>query len=234
MAQIAQVTSINARSAKLLTIGQVLSLLQPNFPDLSPSKLRFLEEQKLVFPQRTESGYRKYTEQDVERVKIALELQRDKYLPLKVIRQYLSDIDEGKTPTLPGTTATVTDHLRQAPTKKFTELELIAETAITPALIEDARQVGLLADAPYAAADVEIAKAIVHLQRFGIAPRHLRGIKAAADREIGIIEGVVAPVLAKHDTASRSRAAHYALEISNQFAAIHSELVRSVISKMDQ
>ena len=61
-----------------------------------------------------------------------------------------------------------------------------------------------------------------------------RGIKAAADREIGIIEGVVAPVLAKHDTASRSRAAHYALEISNQFAAIHSELVRSVISKMDQ
>ncbi|MEY2676079.1 MAG: hypothetical protein RL510_99 [Actinomycetota bacterium] len=234
MAQVAQVTSINARSAKLLTIGQVLSLLQPNFPDLSPSKLRFLEEQKLVFPQRTESGYRKYTEQDVERVKIALELQRDKYLPLKVIRQYLSDIDEGKTPALPGTNATVTDHLRQAPTKKFTELELIAETAITPALIEDARQVGLLTEAPYVAADVEIAKAIVHLQRFGIAPRHLRGIKAAADREIGIIEGVVAPVLAKHDTASRSRAAHYALEISNQFAAIHSELVRSVISKMDQ
>jgi len=234
MAQVAAVTNIQARTAKLLTIGQVLNLLNPEFTELSPSKLRFLEEQELVTPQRTASGYRKYTEQDVERVRIVLELQRDKYLPLKVIRQYLADIDAGKVPTLPGSNTTVVEHLRQSKSFKFTELDLISETAITPVLIADARASGLLAQEPFEAADLEIARAIMHLQRFGIQPRHLRGIKAAADREVGIIEGVVAPVLAKKDTSSRSRAAHYAMEISNQFASIQAELVRSVIAKMDK
>jgi alpha-D-ribose 1-methylphosphonate 5-triphosphate synthase subunit PhnG len=86
---------------------------------------------------------------------------------------------------------------------------------------------------PFEVGDVEIARALVHLQRFGIAPRHLRGLKASADREIGIIEGVVAPVLSKNDTANRSRAAHYAAEIENQFSAIRAELIRSVIGKID-
>ena len=234
MAQVAAVTNIQVRSAKLLTIGQVLNILNPEFTELSPSKLRFLEEQELVTPQRTASGYRKYTEEDVERVRIILELQRDKYLPLKVIRQYLADIDAGKVPTLPGSNTPVVEHLRQSKGVKYSELDLISETAITPALIADAQSSGLLGQEPFEAADLEVARALMHLQRFGIQPRHLRGIKAAADREIGIIEGVVAPVLAKKDTSSRSRAAHYAMEISNQFAAIHAELVRSVIAKMDK
>lgn len=232
MAQVAAVS--NLRAIKLLTIGQVLNLLNPEFPELSPSKLRFLEEQDLVTPSRTPSGYRKYTEHDVQRVRIVLELQRDKYLPLKVIRQYLADIDAGKVPTLPGSNTPVVDHLKQSKGRKYTELDLIAETAITPQLIADAQAVSLIGAEPFEAADLEIARAIMHLQRFGIQPRHLRGIKAAADREIGIIEGVVAPVLAKKDTSSRSRAAHYAMEISNQFAAIQAELVRSVIAKMDK
>jgi DNA-binding transcriptional MerR regulator len=234
VAQVSSVTNIQQRSVKLLTIGQVLTILQPEFAELSPSKLRFLEEQELVTPQRTASGYRKYTELDVDRVRIVLELQRDKYLPLKVIRQYLADIDAGKAPTLPGTNAPVVEHLRQSKGKRFSEIELIAETAITPAIIADAQASGLLGQEPFEGSDVEIARALMHLQRFGIQPRHLRGIKAAADREIGIVEGVVAPVLAKKDTSSRSRAAHYAMEISNQFAAIHAELVRSVIAKMDK
>jgi DNA-binding transcriptional MerR regulator len=232
MAQVAAVT--NLRAVKLLTIGQVLNLLNPEFPELSPSKLRFLEEQELVTPSRTASGYRKYTEQDVQRIRIVLELQRDKYLPLKVIRQYLADIDAGKVPTLPGSNTPVVDHLKQSKGRKYTELDIIAETAITPQLIADAQAVSLIGLEPFEAADLEIARAIMHLQRFGIQPRHLRGIKAAADREIGIIEGVVAPVLAKKDTSSRSRAAHYAMEISNQFAAIQAEIVRSVIAKMDK
>ncbi|MEY4060694.1 MAG: hypothetical protein RIQ31_356, partial [Actinomycetota bacterium] len=111
--------------------------------------------------------------------------------------------------------------------------ELIAETAITDALIAEAQDVSLLGQEPFDGSEVEIAKAIMHLQRFGIAPRHLRGLKASADREIGIIEGVVAPVLSKNDTASRSRAAHYAAEIENQFASIRSEIIRSVIGKFD-
>jgi DNA-binding transcriptional MerR regulator len=221
----------NARSSKVFTIGRVLSILELDFPELSPSKLRFLEEQGLVTPQRTDSGYRKFTEDDIDRLRIVLELQRDQYLPLKVIRQYLDDLDAGKTPKLPNSQEPKS--LRTKPGKQFTELDLIAETAITPALIADAREVGLLGVAPFTAADVAIARSVVQLQRFGIAPRHLRGLKAAADREIGIIEGVVAPVLAKNETGSRSRAAHFAAEIESQFATIRAEIVRSVISKID-
>lgn len=232
MAQPASAKLYAARPAKLFNIGQVLNVLNPNFPDLTPSKLRFLEEQGLVTPQRTPSGYRKFTELDIERIQIVLELQRDQYLPLKVIRNYLSDLDEGKQPILPGG-AVNPQHLRQGRGKKLSSIELVAETAITDALIQEAQDVMLLGQEPFEASDVEIARAIVHLQRFGIQPRHLRGIKASAEREIGIIEGVVAPVLSKNDTASRSRAAHYAAEIENQFSSIRAELIRSVIAKID-
>jgi DNA-binding transcriptional MerR regulator len=184
-----------ARQSKLFNIGHVLAELNKEFQDLSPSKLRFLEEQGLVSPQRTASGYRKFTQLDIERIRIVLELQRDQYLPLKVIRSYLADLDEGKQPSLPSGASVNPQHLRQARTKTFSKIELTAETAITDALISEAQDVNLIGVEPFEAKDVEIARAIVHLQRFGIAPRHLRGLKASADREIGIIEGVVAPVL---------------------------------------
>jgi DNA-binding transcriptional MerR regulator len=222
-----------ARQTKLFNIGHVLAELNKDFEDLSPSKLRFLEEQGLVSPQRTASGYRKFTQLDIERIRIVLELQRDQYLPLKVIRSYLADLDSGKQPNLPSGASVNPHHLRQARNKTFTKIELIAETAITDSLISEAQDVNLIGVEPFESKDVEIARAIVHLQRFGIAPRHLRGLKASTDREIGIIEGVVAPVLSKNDTANRSRAAHYAAEIENQFASIRAELIRSVIGKID-
>lgn len=222
-----------ARQTKLFNIGHVLAELNKDFEDLSPSKLRFLEEQGLVSPQRTASGYRKFTQLDIERIRIVLELQRDQYLPLKVIRAYLADLDAGKQPSLPSGASVNPQHLRQARNKTFTKIELIAETAITDSLISEAQDVNLIGVEPFESKDVEIARAIVHLQRFGIAPRHLRGLKASTDREIGIIEGVVAPVLSKNDTANRSRAAHYAAEIENQFASIRAELIRSVIGKID-
>jgi DNA-binding transcriptional MerR regulator len=233
MASAVAANLFEARQSKLFNIGHVLAELNKDFQDLTPSKLRFLEEQGLVSPQRTASGYRKFTQLDIERIRIVLELQRDQYLPLKVIRAYLADLDEGKQPSLPSGASVNPQHLRQARSKSFTKIELIAETAITDALIAEAQDVNLIGVEPFESKDVEIARAIVHLQRFGIAPRHLRGLKASADREIGIIEGVVAPVLSKNDTANRSRAAHYAAEIENQFAAIRSELIRSVISKFD-
>ncbi|MEY4425635.1 MAG: hypothetical protein RJB56_1262 [Actinomycetota bacterium] len=233
MAANAAAKLFTARAVKLFNIGQVLSVLNPEFPDLTPSKLRFLEEQGLVTPQRTESGYRKFTDLDIERIRIVLELQRDQYLPLKVIRSYLAELDEGKQPTLPGVASVNSAHLRQAKGKRFSRIELIAETAITDALISEAQDVSLLGEEPFDLAALEIARAVVHLQRFGIQPRHLRGLKASTDREIGIIEGVVAPVLGKNDTSSRSRAAHYAAEIENQFSAIRSELMRAAISKLD-
>ncbi len=220
-------------SGKLFTIGQVLSVLNPEFPDLSPSKLRFLEEQGLIEPQRTPAGYRKFSEQDVQRTRVILELQRDQYLPLRVIREYLEQLDSGKTPNLPQVQSSVSKLQPKTPIK-LTKVALMSETGISAGLLQEAQTLTLIAKEPFESSDLEIARAIVHLQRFGISPRHLRGLKASAEREIGIIEGVVAPVLGKNEAASKSRAAHYAQEIENQFATIRGELIKSVISKIDQ
>ena len=220
-------------SGKLFTIGQVLGVLNRDFPDLSPSKLRFLEEQGLIEPQRTPAGYRKFSEQDVQRTRVILELQRDQYLPLRVIREYLEQLDQGKTPTFPAAQPAVSKLQPKNPLK-LTKVALMSETGISAGLLQEAQTLLLIAKEPFEASDLEIARAIVHLQRFGISPRHLRGLKASADREIGIIEGVVAPVLGKNEPASKSRASHYAQEIVNQFATIRGELMKSVISKIDQ
>jgi len=220
-------------SGKLFTIGQVLSVLNPEFPDLSPSKLRFLEEQGLIEPQRTPAGYRKFSEQDVQRTRVILELQRDQYLPLRVIREYLEQLDSGKSPNRPQVQSSVSKLQPKNPIK-LTKVALMSETGISAGLLQEAQTLTLIAKEPFESSDLEIARAIVHLQRFGISPRHLRGLKASAEREIGIIEGVVAPVLGKNEAASKSRAAHYAQEIENQFATIRGELIKSVISKIDQ
>ena len=222
-----------ARSARLLTIGQVLNELTPEFSDLTQSKLRFLEENGLVTPQRTDSGYRKFSENDLARLRLILELQRDRYLPLKVIRQYLLDLDGGKQPSLPGQSDAPASQTRLTKAKKITRIELIAETAITDTLIADAQSVGLISDEPFDSNTIEIARSIMQLQRYGITPRHLRGVKAAADREIGIIQGVIAPVLGKKDSSSRSRAAHFAGEIQAHFAIIRNEMVIAEIAKID-
>ena len=219
-------------SGKLFNIGQVLNALQKEFSDLSESKLRYLEEQGIVTPQRTAAGYRKFSEADVQRLQLALTLQRDQYLPLKVIRTYLEDIDDGKSPNLPSANSN-TGSIR-IPAKRVSEIDLIAETGISDSLLSQAKEVLLIGEGPFDLAEVEIARSIVHLQRFGISPRHLKGAKAAAIREIGIIEGVVAPVLGKKDTASRAKAAQYAFEMEALFAAIRSNLVRGAISKIDE
>jgi DNA-binding transcriptional MerR regulator len=224
----------SARAGKLVTIGQVLALLTPEFPELTQSKLRFLEDNGLVTPQRTDSGYRKFNEADIERLRLILELQRDRYLPLKVIGQFLSDLDAGKSVTLPGFDSKPNRHSRVASAKYVTKIELIAETSITDSLLAEAQSVGLISAEPFSASTIEIARSIMKLNRgFGITPRHLRGMKTAAEREIGIIEGVVAPVLAKKDASSRSKAAHYAEELQSLFGNIREELIRSAIAKID-
>lgn len=220
------------RLAKLYTIGQVLNQLQPEFPELTSSKLRFLEEEGLVTPQRTASNYRKYTENDINRIQVILDLQRVQHLPLKVIEQYLNDIEAGKKPSIP-TAATLQPAISRLSSKKFTKLELVAETGITDSLIAEAQEQKLIGEEPFDASAVEIARSLVALKRFGLTPRHLRGLKASADREIGIIEGVIAPILAKKETASKSSAAHYAREMDQLFSGIRAALIGAAIRKID-
>ncbi|MEY4367057.1 MAG: hypothetical protein RLZ28_472 [Actinomycetota bacterium] len=227
---LSSVSPLAGREPKRLTIGQVLNLLRAEFNDLTDSKLRFLEEQGLVTPQRTDSGYRKFSQADVDRLRLALQLQRDRYLPLKVIKDYLDDLDAGRQPNLPAMPDT---KAVRSTAKKLTKLDLISQSAITDSVLAAAQDAKLIGVAPFAAADVEIAKALVELQKFGISARHLTSLKAEAQREIGIIEGVIKPVLARNDTSSRARAAHIATQMAGLFSVIRTEYIEREISQID-
>lgn len=221
-------------SGPLLSIGQVLARLNPEFPDLTPSKLRFLEERQLVFPARTDSGYRKFSPADLDRVRFVLAMQRDHYLPLKVIRGFLEDLDAGRQPVLPGGAVVQAPSMLSAE-RRITRDELIRETGATTMLFNDAVAASLIVPADFFGDDaVSVLRALVELQRSGIEPRHLRGFRAAADRELGLIESALIPVARRKDASSRAKAAELAREIAGQLEVVRGSIIRSALSRLQQ
>ena len=221
-----------ASGPQLLSIGQVLARLSPEFPDLSPSKLRFLEERHLVTPSRTESGYRKFSPTDLERLRLVLTMQRDYYLPLKVIRGYLDDLDAGREPQLPGG-VTVSGPSMLPSDRRLSREELIKEAGATPMLLGDAVTASLIVAAEhYGDDELAVLRALVELQRSGIEPRHLRGFRAAAERELGLIESALIPVARRKDASSRAKALDLAGEIAGQLEVVRSNLIRSALGKL--
>jgi DNA-binding transcriptional MerR regulator len=213
----------------LLGIGQVLALLQPEFPELTPSKLRFLEEQGLVSPARTASGYRKFAQSDVDRITVVLSMQRDQYLPLKVIRAHLDAIDAGETPALPSA-ANAASFL--ASSRRYRRDEFIAAAGATPALLDEAVSASLLPAAEhYADEALGVLQALVSLRAVGIEPRHLRGIRAAAEREAALVERAIAPSR-RADAAGKARAAERALELARHLETVHSSIVREAVARL--
>ena len=231
MARVA-VQTRSSGTPSLLSIGQVLAKLNPEFPDLTPSKLRFLEERQLVAPARTDSGYRKFSPADMERLRFVLTMQRDHYLPLKVIRGYLAELDAGHTPELPGGGTTSPSML---PTdRRYTRDELIREAGANAMLLGDAISASLIMPAELFGDDtLAVLKSLVELQRSGIEPRHLRGFRAAAERELGLIENALMPVARRKDASSRARAAEMAREIAGQLEIVRSSLIRSALTRLD-
>lgn len=220
-----------ASPAGLLSIGQVLSRLTSEFADLTPSKLRFLEEQGLVSPARTESGYRKFSSSDLERLRMILTMQRDHYLPLKVIRAYLVDLDAGRNPAPPGLANSRGSMLGTG--RRFSRVELVREAQATPMLLGDAISANLIAPADVFGEDVlGVLAALVELQKCGIEPRHLRGFRTAAERELGLIESALVPTARRKDPASRARAAELAVEIAGQLEVVRSSLIRSALGRL--
>jgi DNA-binding transcriptional MerR regulator len=179
---------------RLLTIGAVCRRLKSDFPDISISKIRYLEDQGLLAPKRTQGGYRLFGEDDVHRLRRILELQRDEFLPLRVIRQELD-------------TATSGERRRRrasglaAAEDEVDEAELCQRAEIRPELARELESFGLLAARNpngrrvYGESEVEIAQACGRLARFGIEPRHLKAFRTAADRESGLLASIVAPAL---------------------------------------
>jgi DNA-binding transcriptional MerR regulator len=201
-------TAVEATSDRLLTIGTVCRRLQAEFPDISISKIRYLEDQGLLAPRRTQSGYRLFSEDDVERLETILRLQRDEFLPLRVIRQELaSPSGAGKERRRRRAAVGLAD-----PDDELDLGELCERAAITRELARELEDYGLLqprrdgGDKLYPAGDVEIAIACSKLSRFGISPRHLRTFRTAADREAGLLEQLVAPSLRSRNAERRDAA----------------------------
>lgn len=229
MGAAAQASKVPPRS--LLSIGQVLAKLSPEFSDLTPSKLRFLEEQGLVTPARTASGYRKFSPEDLDRLRLVLSMQRDHYLPLKVIRQHLHEIDSGANPALPNATSLAADSLLGSRVR-YTREDLAKVSGASLNLLQDAVAAGMIVAAEsYGEESVLVLTAIAELQRSGIEPRHMRTMKASAEREYSLIERALVPVTHRQDAASKARAAERAHEIARHIETVRSQLLRHVISQ---
>nr|WP_208402589.1 MerR family transcriptional regulator [Lysinibacter cavernae] len=215
----------------MLGIGQVLTKLSPEFPDLTPSKLRFLEEQGLVLPSRTKSGYRKFSSTDVDRLRLILTMQRDHYLPLKVICAYLTDLDAGKEPVFPGGTGAPPASI--LPVRRVLTREVIVrEAGASTHLLNDAVSSGLLpALESFKDDHLAVLKALVSLQQLGIEPRHLRSIRAAAEREVDLIESALVPVKRGGDGVSRARATEMATEIVGHLEVVRGNIMRTALNR---
>ena len=231
MARAAAQAGVPAGSG-LLSIGQVLAKLNPEFPNLTPSKLRFLEERQLITPARTESGYRKFSASDMDRLRFVLSMQRDHYLPLNVIRGYLDELDAGRQPELPGGAVQAPSMLSAE--RRLDRDELVREAGANAMLLNDAVSASLIVAADTFGEDVlAVLKSLVELQRSGIEPRHLRGFRAAAERELGLIENALMPVARRKDASSRAKAAEMAREIASQLEIVRSSLIRSALTRLD-
>ena len=185
---------------KLLTIGSVVDRLRGEFPDISVSKLRYLEEQGLVTPRRTKAGYRLYSQDDFKRLVRVLAMQRDEYLPLKVIRR---ELERSPANPLPSSRPTLrkADLVPSGDEREFTAEEILAMTGADSGLLSEleefelvrARQVSGVRR--YTETDAGIVGAAAQLAQLGLRPKNLRIVKSAVDREIGLIEQVLLPAL---------------------------------------
>ena len=215
-------------AAGLLSIGQVLARLTPDFPALTSSKLRFLEVQGIVSPTRTESGYRKFSPADLERLRLALTLQRDHYLPLVVIRDYLADLDAGRNPAPPTSIPSMTS----AP-RRYRREELLTAAGARPQLLNDAVSTGVIAAADtYSEQTVTLLRALVALDRNGIEPRHIRSLRQSAEREVSLVESALSALLRRPDASSRARASELAPELAARLDEVRTMFVRDGLERI--
>ncbi|WP_194860323.1 MerR family transcriptional regulator [Dietzia sp. SYD-A1] len=221
-----------------LSIGGVIALLSPDFPDLTVSKVRFLENEGLVTPERTASGYRRFSVGDRERLRYVLTAQRDRYLPLKVIREELEALDsaiaDGSTTALlprhgaDGVPGSTPDDFRSDTVLRLTREDVVAQSEVDPEFVGSLIDAGLIVAGAGGFFDPEavlVARTAHDLAGHGVDVRHLRGFRTAADRQTGLITQIAGPVARQGDADARDRAAELAREIAALSVALHSTLV---------
>lgn len=223
----------------------VLNQLRSDFPDVTISKIRFLESEGLIQPARTASGYRQFTSADVARLRFVLAAQRDHYLPLKVIKEQLDASDRGETDQhLPGWTTRPprglmsvpanglpsADSFAEEPVRRLTKEELLEQADIDAATLGELEQYGLVRSGAagfYDTESAQVARMARTMADYGIEPRHLRAFRASADREVGLLEQIVAPLYRQHDADARGRADEAMRELAALSVGLHALLVKA-------
>ncbi|MEW1830945.1 MerR family transcriptional regulator [Streptomyces sp. NPDC088196] len=226
-----------AADSGLMSIGTVLTVLRDEFPEVTISKIRFLESEGLIEPQRTPSGYRKFSPADVERLGHVLRMQRDHYLPLKVIREHLDAMERGEAAPLPTVGRqrdgeVVLEPVEGPTAARIGRAELLAAVGIGEQELDEWESYGLIAplsDGVYDAEAVTVAGLVLELGRFGIEPRHLRAMKAAADREAGLVDQVVAPLKRHRNPQTRAHAEARTKELAGLTVKLHAALVQTAL-----
>jgi DNA-binding transcriptional MerR regulator len=212
--------SANTRGS--VSIGQVLDELSQEFPDISPSKIRFLEAEGLIQPLRSSSGYRRFSVADIERLRFILTAQRDEYLPLRVIKERLDALD--------GLAAQGAGAPGAVPPVAMTRSELLAAAGAAEELLAELEDYGLIRRArSYGTQTLSVLRSAVRLGEYGIQPRHLRVVKAAADRETALVEQAVAPLT--RQKGSREPALRAAQDIAGHIAGLHATLVEDGLAE---
>jgi DNA-binding transcriptional MerR regulator len=227
-----------------MTIGAVLAALAPDFPDISISKIRFLEAQGLLSPERTGSGYRTFSPDDLERLRYILTAQRDRFWPLKVIRDALDKLERGlepapgyAAPSGPRVPSETSDpdlptafELGRRGSLRLTDVELRDAAGLDRPTFEALSTFGLLrpnSSGHYGDAALAVARAAGALAAYGIEPRHLRPFRTAADREIGLVQQVVSPIRGRGRGAGGKVAQDPTPQILVECIALHTALVRA-------
>jgi DNA-binding transcriptional MerR regulator len=230
-------------SGASLSIGAVLARLRPEFPDLSVSKIRFLESEELVTPDRTASGYRQFSAADVERLRYVLAAQRDHYLPLRIIKDQLDAIDRGLEPATPAPrlprSLISTDGPQPAAFAasaevRMTREEVLVEAGLTAEQLTDLEQFGLVSAGRtgYFDADAALtATTLGELLALGLEPRHLRQFRTAADREAVLLAQLVSAQARQRDPDARQRAEEAATGHAATLLRLHALLLRAALRR---
>lgn len=221
-----------------MRISDVLAALRIEFPAVTNSKLRFLEEQGLVDPVRTSAGYRQYSPADLERLRFVLREQRDRYVPLKVIGERLAALDAGEESEATGPALIVTEDgvpRSGGVEARYTTAALAREAGVDEQLVADLVQAGVLRPSASGHLDAwakDVVVAASALAEHGIETRHLRAFRSAADRQLDMVEAVVAPWRGQSSPSARGRASTVAAEVGELCTRLHTALVRAGVADL--
>jgi DNA-binding transcriptional MerR regulator len=217
-----------------ISIGEVLTLLKREFPDVTISKIRFLESEGLVSPERTASGYRRFAQRDIDQLRAVLTLQRDQYLPLKVIRDHitdgLADPDAPARAPIAGSGLRPDDFRPGAGRVRMTREELAEACDLSVAFVAQLEGIGLVWATPAGHYDEDalaIASVVSRLSAFGVEARHLRSFRVVADRETGLVEQMATPYSQPRDRDARAREQETIRELASLFVQLHAALLRA-------